>query len=217
VIEGVIFDIDGTLTSTNDLIFASFNHVAQKYLNKKLSNEEIISLFGPTEDVILKNWMNNQYDEARRDYYKFYDEMHLEMAAAYPGIIETLKLVKSRGVPLSIYTGKGRESSEITLDKIGAINYFDLIVTGDDVSEHKPSPEGIEVFITKFGLNKENVLMIGDAPADIIAAHSAGVKIASVVWDSYAKDRVIEMNSDLVFESVGELNNYLSKNLVTKN
>jgi len=50
--EGIIFDIDGTLTSTNELIFASFNHVATKYLNKKLTNEEIISLFGPPEDTI---------------------------------------------------------------------------------------------------------------------------------------------------------------------
>jgi len=54
--EGIIFDIDGTLTSTNELIFASFNHVASKYLNKKLTNEEIISLFGPPEDTILKGW-----------------------------------------------------------------------------------------------------------------------------------------------------------------
>lgn len=213
MIEGVIFDIDGTLTATNELIFASFNHVAKKYLGKKLTDEEIIALFGPTEDVILKEWMKDNYDEARKDYYDFYSAMHHQMADAYPGILEILKLVKSRNIPLSIYTGKGRLSSEITLEKIGAIDLFDMIVTGDDVENHKPSPEGIVVFVNKYNLNKSNVIMIGDAPADVIAAHSAGVKVASVVWDSYAKEKVMSMGADFIFESVNELREFLNKNM----
>lgn len=213
MIEGVIFDIDGTLTATNELIFASFNHVAKKYLGKKLTDEEIIALFGPTEDVILKEWMKDNYDDARKDYYDFYSAMHHQMADAYPGILEILKLVKSRNIPLSIYTGKGRLSSEITLEKIGAIDLFDMIVTGDDVENHKPSPEGIEVFVNKYNLNKSNVIMIGDAPADVIAAHSAGVKVASVVWDSYAKEKVMSMGADFIFESVNELREFLNKNM----
>ena len=54
--KGIIFDIDGTLTSTNQLIFDSFNHIAKKYLNRTFTDDEIISLFGPTEDAILKEW-----------------------------------------------------------------------------------------------------------------------------------------------------------------
>lgn len=51
--KGIIFDIDGTLTSTNELIFNSFNHIFHKYFNKLLTHDEIISLFGPTEDEII--------------------------------------------------------------------------------------------------------------------------------------------------------------------
>ena len=72
--EGFIFDIDGTLTSTNELIFASFNHIAKKYLNKTFTDEEIISLFGPTEDVILKEWCGDKFEEAKEDYYNFYSD-----------------------------------------------------------------------------------------------------------------------------------------------
>ena len=211
--EGIIFDIDGTLTSTNELIFATFRHVTEKYLNKKVTDEEIISLFGPTEDVILKKFMNDDYDNARKDYMEFYEAKHHLMADVYPGIKEVLEFIKSRNIPLSIYTGKGRDSSIITLRKIGIIDLFDMIVTGDDVVDHKPSPEGIDVFVKKFNLNPEKVLMIGDAPADILAARSAGVKIASVVWDSYAKEKVLTMNSDYVFETVKELKKFLEENL----
>ena len=211
--EGIIFDIDGTLTSTNELIFATFRHVVEKHLNKNVTDQEIIALFGPTEDVILKEWINENYQEARKDYYRFYETQHHLMADVYPGIIEALKFIKSKKIPLSIYTGKGRDSSVITLQKIGVFDLFDMIVTGDDVAEHKPSPEGIDQFVEKFKLNREKVLMIGDAPADILAARSAGVKIAAVVWDAYAREQVLEMKSDYVFETVDELMKFLKENL----
>ena len=211
--DGIIFDIDGTLTSTNELIFATFRHVTEKYLNKKVTDEEIISLFGPTEDVILKEFMKDDYDDARKDYLDFYEARHHLMADVYPGIKDVLNYIKSRGIKLSVYTGKGRGSTLITLRKIGLIEMFDMIVTGDDIEDHKPSPEGIDVFVEKFGLNRERVLMIGDAPADIIAARNANVKIASVVWDSYAKEKVLSMAEDYVFETVDELMIFLKDNL----
>lgn len=211
--DGIIFDIDGTLTSTNELIFATFRHVIEKHLNKTVTDQEIIDLFGPTEDVILKEWLKESYDEARGDYYRFYEAQHHLMADIYPGIKEALRFIKSKKIPLSIYTGKGRDSSVITLQKIGVYELFDMIVTGDDVAEHKPSPEGIDLFVEKFNLDREKVLMIGDAPADILAARSAGVKIASVVWDAYAREKVLEMKSDYVFETVDELMKFLKDNL----
>jgi len=209
--KGIIFDIDGTLTSTNELIFASFNYVAEKYLNRTFSDKELISFFGPTEDVILKQWCGENYEKARKDYYDFYSEHH-HMADLYPGIKEILKDVKSKNIFLSIYTGKGKDAATITLKKLGIYDYFDLIITGDDVKEHKPSPEGIHIFLEKFNLKKEEVLMIGDAISDIKAARKAGIEIASVVWDTYAKEEIMKLGSDYVFNTVDELKEYLRIN-----
>ena len=211
--DGFIFDVDGTLTSTNELIFSSFNHVTQKYLNKRVSNEEIIAMFGPTEDVILQEWMKHDYHNARKDYFDFYSSQHQKMADIYPGMIDVLKFIKSKNIPLSIYTGKGKDSASITLKEIGVYDLFDLIVTGDDVKESKPSREGVDMFVEKFNLNRNKVLMIGDAPADVIAAHRAGVKAASVLWDSYARDKVLQMNSDYIFETVEEFKKFLEENI----
>jgi HAD superfamily hydrolase (TIGR01549 family) len=207
---GIIFDIDGTLTSTNELIFASFNHIAEKYLQKQFTNKEIAAMFGPTEDVILKQWCPDNYDAARKDYYDFYEQNH-SMADLYPGIIEILDILKKRKVLLSIYTGKGRGASIITLKKLKIYDYFDLIITGDEVKEHKPSPEGITLFLEKFSLPKDNVLMVGDSPADIKASRAAGVKVASVIWDAYAKKDVIKLNPDYLFNSVAELKEFLKQ------
>jgi len=207
---GIIFDIDGTLTSTNELIFASFNHIAEKYLHKQFTDKEITEMFGPTEDVILKQWCPDDYEAARKDYYDFYEQNH-SMAALYPGIIEILDILKKRNILLSIYTGKGRDASIITLKKLKIYDYFDLIITGDEVEEHKPSPEGITLFLEKFNLPKVNVLMVGDSPADIKASRAAGVKVASVIWDAYAKKEVIKLNPDYLFNSVAELKDFLQQ------
>jgi HAD superfamily hydrolase (TIGR01549 family) len=209
--KGIIFDIDGTLTSTNDLIFASFNFITKKYLGKTFSDEEILKWFGPTEDVILKEFCGDDYEKAREEYYKYYSDNHF-MADIYPGIKEILDELKANEVLLSIYTGKGKEAATITLKKLNIYKYFDLIITGDEVKEHKPSPEGIEIFLDKFNLKKDEVIMIGDSPSDINAARSAGVKVASVLWDSLSKNKVLKMDSDYVFHTVEELKYFLFSN-----
>jgi len=209
--DGIIFDIDGTLTETNNLIFASFNHVAQKYWGKTLTPEEITKYFGPTEQTIFKQLFKEHFDEVMEDYYKFYRKNHKLMAKAFDGIPELISELKTRGILLSIYTGKGRTTSLITLEEIGLIDKFDMIVSGDDIKGHKPSPEGIELFIKKYNLKRYKVLMVGDAPPDIKAARAAGIKIASVLWDSYAKDEVLKMNSDFYFKKVEELKKFLLK------
>lgn len=211
--KGIIFDIDGTLTSTNELIFATFNHIAQKYEGRTYSDEEIISMFGPTEDVILKEKFNGEkFKEVYDEYYRFYRENHPKMADLYPGIVDILKEVKQKGIYTSIFTGKGRKTTDITLEILGIKNFFDMIVTGDDVIYHKPSPEGILKFLERFDLNKNEVLMVGDSIADIIAAREAGIDIASVVWDSYAKDEVIKLNP-LHFETVNSFRKWLEEKI----
>lgn len=210
--DAVIFDIDGTLTSTNDLIFASFNHVTKKKWNKIYAPEEIIKLFGPTENKILEDWFGPEAELVKKDYYAFYSDNH-SMAALYPGIDDILKYIKSKGVKLAVFTGKGRETTEITLKKLGAFDYFDFIVTGSDVAEHKPSAEGLIKILNLFKYDPSRVLMVGDAPADIIASRSAGIKVASVVWDSYAKEEVLKLSSDYYFHTVEEFDKFVKENV----
>jgi HAD superfamily hydrolase (TIGR01549 family) len=206
--DGFIFDVDGTLTSTNQLIFDSFNFIAKKYLNKTFTDEEIVAMFGPTEDVILKEWCGDKYEEARKEYYKYYSDNQWK-AKLYPGIKEILDYLKSKNYPLGIFTGKGREATMITLKKLEVDHYFDLIVTGDDVVNHKPSAEGILKFVNHFKLKNERVLMIGDSVSDVKASKEAGIIVASALWDSYAHDKVKTLQSDYYFYSVEELKEFL--------
>jgi HAD superfamily hydrolase (TIGR01509 family) len=210
----IIFDMDGTLTETGRLIFDSFNHIAERYQQRRYKEDEIIKMFGPPEEVALLNIVGEEkIDEAMDEYLRYYRAHHAELARLHPGMKEILDLVRSRRCKLAIFTGKGAHTTRITLGELGVADYFDYIVTGNDVTNHKPSSEGIQKILRHFALSPEEALMVGDAVSDVKAAHAANVKIGVVVWDSYAKERVLAMQTDYVFRTVDELKQWLEENL----
>ncbi len=208
----VIFDIDGTLARTNDLIFASFNHVARKYLQRTFPPEEIVRLFGPPEEGALRVMFgDDQVPAAMDELCAYYSEHHAAMASVHPGISEILTFLRARGVKLAVFTGKGRRTTGITLDGLRLSPFFDLVVSGNDVTRHKPDPEGIFKVMGTFGLPPERVLMVGDSVGDIKASRAAGVRMATVLWDVHDRERVIRAATDLVFHSTGEFLEWLAE------
>lgn len=209
----VIFDIDGTIVSTFQLIFDSLNFVSNKYIGKTFTNNELIEMFGPPEEVILKKLFNGNFKQAEIDYFDFYSKMHLTKAILFPEMKSIIKHVKKSGAHLAVFTGKGKRSTEITLKKIGLSEYFPLVITGDDVKTYKPSGEGIEKIVEYFGVDKSRTLMIGDSTHDIIASKSAGVKVASVLWDSYSKEEIMKLDPDFICPDINSLKIFLQDNL----
>jgi pyrophosphatase PpaX len=202
----VIFDMDGTLTQTNNLIFASFNHVANKYLGKTLTPTEVVALFGPPEEGgLIKLVGAGNVEVAMNDLCEFYREHHDAMAAMHPEMENVLHFLRSRGVRLAVFTGKGIRTATITLEAFNLAQYFDVVVSGTDVVHHKPHPEGINKVLSAFSLTPDQALMVGDALSDVLASRSAGVKMAAVVWDSYDKERILQAQTDYVFHTGGQM------------
>ncbi|HEY6952802.1 MAG TPA: HAD hydrolase-like protein, partial [Bacteroidota bacterium] len=105
----IIFDVDGTLTATSRLIFESFNHIAERYQNRRFSDAEIIKMFGPPEEGALLSIVDkNHIDEAMQEYLAFYRGHHKELAHLHSGMREVLEFVRSRGCKLAVFTGKGK-------------------------------------------------------------------------------------------------------------
>jgi HAD superfamily hydrolase (TIGR01509 family) len=196
----VIFDIDGTLTSTNALIFATFNHVAGKYLGRVFTPGEIIGLFGPPEEgAVEKVFGATMVPTVMDDMCTFYRAHHLSMAHLHDGMREALDALKDRGILLAVFTGKGRRTTSITLEVLGLASYFDMIVTGNDVTRHKPHGDGIRQILERLGVEPSETVMVGDSMADVNASREAGVVMAAVLWDAYDRERVLAAGTDLVF------------------
>ena len=184
-IRCIVFDMDGTLAETNQLIYDSFNYIAQKYAGRTYTVPEIIAMFGPPEeDALLNIVAPEQIDTVMKDYLSFYRKHHNQLARIYPGIENILCSIKEHGRMLALFTGKGTPTATITLQEFYIEQYFDYVVTGNDVVKYKPSSEGLFKIMKHFSLQPDEMLMVGDSVSDVKAAHEAGVKIAAVVWDS---------------------------------
>lgn len=209
----VIFDVDGTLTRTNDLIFASFNHVAAKYLGKTFSPKEIVALFGPPEEGALARVLPAEVlDTAMNELCEFYEHHHASMAFLHPGLDGAIALLRKRNVKTAVFTGKGRRTALTTLRAFGLESSMDLIVSGNDVIEHKPHPEGIRKVLKTLAVPAEATVMVGDSLGDLRASRGAHVAMAAVLWDSYERERLLAAGPDYAFNSVPEFASWLEQN-----
>jgi len=201
----VIFDVDGTLTNTNLLIFETFNHVARTHLGRAFSPEEIIGLFGPPEEgAVEKVFGRDRTAQIMDELCVFYRDNHSSLARLHEGMDDALRVLKGAGIKLAVFTGKGRRTAALTLEAFALQDYFDMVVTGNDVVNHKPDGEGITRILEGLGVSAEETVMVGDSMADVRASRQAGVTMAAVLWDAYDRQKVLAAGSELVFETVPE-------------
>ena len=201
----MIFDIDGTLARTNQLIFATFNHVAQLHLGHTFTPQEIVSHFGPPEEGAVADVFGvDMVPRVMDEMCAYYRTHHKEMAEVHEGIVPVLAMLRRHGIRLAVFTGKGRRTTLITLEELGILPFFEHIVTGNDVRCFKPHPEGILQILDTFQVSPHATVMVGDSLMDFMAARDAGVAFAGVLWDAYDRSRLLGAHPERAFLTVGE-------------
>jgi phosphoglycolate phosphatase/pyrophosphatase PpaX len=177
----VIFDIDGTLADTLDLCVEAFQKTFAAELGKAYSYAEIFNLFGVSEGGIIAKFVGKeQYPQVLERYYCELEALHLQKDVVLPGIRPLLSDLKDRKVPMSLVTGKGQRSAELTLRIMGLDGYFEMLESGSDVSPNKV--EGLSRIIEKKRLDPGRVVYIGDVEADILAARTVGMWAGGAAW-----------------------------------
>jgi pyrophosphatase PpaX len=101
-------------------------------------------------------------------------------------------------------TGKARRSLDISLECLGLDNYFDVIVTGDDVEFPKPHPEGINKALEQLGVSNKVAIFLGDSDADILAGKQANVHTLGVHWLPNYQTIEFSIQPDEVFSNIDE-------------
>lgn len=177
----VLFDFDGTLVDTNELITESFKYTLTKY-NHPFTEEELKSFNGPP---LIETFRT--LDETKADLMvKTYQEHNLAHHEAYltlfPYVEETLQALHEAGIKLGIVSTKMRNAVDLGLDITNIRHYFDSIITLNDVTHAKPDPEPVIKGMGQLNGERETTLMVGDNHHDIVAGHNAQMATAGVSW-----------------------------------
>lgn len=186
-IKAIIFDIDGTLADTIPLCIQAFRQTAEPLLHHPLSDKEIEDAFGPNEAGTIKELApGSDYEKAATDFLQHYKALHTMCPKAFDGITDLLETLKSKSIYLAIASGKGKESSEMSLERFGITSFFTIVKNGS--LDGKQKPADIDSIVQSFGtVTKEETIYIGDSASDIKDSRKAGVRVVAAAWALTAK------------------------------
>lgn len=196
-IDTILFDLDGTLVDSNELIIETFKRTYQVHFpNLSFAHSELAQMMGPplSETFLLIAKNDNLVNEMIVTYRQIYRSIEFDYISLYPGVIECLSSLKAIGYNLGIVTTKFKESAMPSIEHYGIDRYIDVIIGLDDVNNHKPHPEPIYKALKR--IKHQGVLMVGDSPSDILAGKNADILTCGVDW-SYRKEEIKQLKPDL--------------------
>jgi pyrophosphatase PpaX len=211
MIKVVIFDLDGTLIDTNDLIIDAFYHVINELLGRSPTEEELNYVYGKTLDEQMEFFSVEESHKLVEAYKSFYRAHMDERTHLFEGIKDLLDELAKIDIKMATVTNKGSRGVRHAFDKFGIGKYFDATISADDVSNGKPDPEGIFAVLNRLGVEAEEALFVGDSLNDISAAKKAGVLSVLVGWTLFHEDHYSEFGADFIINKPTELLNLIKK------
>ena len=172
-----IWDLDGTLLDSYGSIVSSLTEVARE-CGAGDSRDGILKT---VKDTAVSVYLRDLAERSGRDYGKLYQRYReisherLEEITLIPGAVRTLERLKNGGARHFVYTHRGGSTGSL-LERLGLTGYFEEIVTFEYGLKPKPSGEGVEYLVRRYGLAREETAYVGDRHLDVFCAKDAGVK-----------------------------------------
>lgn len=207
-IEGILFDADGTLIDTYDIILTSMRYAVNDVLGRSLSDGELMAGVGtPLYDQMLHFTGG---DEARaaeitQIYRDHNDGVHDERIRAFDDTKAALERLRSAGLPMGVVTSKRHAMAWRGLEMSGIAEYFSFLIGHDDWPEHKPAPGPILRGCELLGVAPTRCLYVGDSPYDIQAGNAAGCPTVVALWGMFPADELVAQHPSLQCASLTEL------------
>ena len=201
----VIFDIDGTLVDTVDLIVASYQHAFRTVLGHEWDETEIRTWIGQAFEESLQRVCPDHIDELFRVYIEWNHAHTEEMLKEYPGIRELVTELAAAGVRLGAATSKRHVIAQRALDLGNLGDIVPLLASHEDSIEHKPNPAPLLVAAAKVSCPPSEAVYVGDAVVDILAATNAGMDSIAVTWGAGIRAELVDAGPTVVVDTVDEL------------
>lgn len=182
-IKAVLFDFDGTIMDTNDIIIKSWQHTFLTVEGKERPLDAITSSFGEPLSITMKNLFPDKDTEEMVNTYRNYQRhIYTDKINMFPGITELISELKLRSYQLGIVTSRLWESTRQGLYKFDIAHMFDAVVSAEDTTVHKPDPAPCLICLDKLGIRPEEAIFVGDSKFDVLCAKNAGVQSVLVGW-----------------------------------
>ena len=212
-----IFDMDGTIFDTEKFYYQTWLEIAKKEgfifgledkvrLSGKQSNESIaymVENFSMDEKEAIR--IRKNLNELRE---KKFNE--LDYSLKKPGLLNLLSYLREINKNIALASSSIKSRIDFLLDREGVRDYFDEIISSDDITKGKPDPQIFNLAMEKIGADKNKTYIIEDSLAGVKAAKKSGAKVVLII--DLDESELIKSQADLVFSSLDEFLSYIKNN-----
>jgi pyrophosphatase PpaX len=180
--RAVLFDLDGTLLDSAELIMTAFEATVQANLHQTIDRAEILGMWSRPIRERFHALAPDRDEMLAQDYLRRYLALHDQYARLFPGIPLVLETLQERGYAMGIVTSKRRATAQAAVHAFRLDRWCTAIIADEDVARHKPDPEPVLAAASRLGVPVAEALMVGDSPLDIAAGRRAGARTAAALW-----------------------------------
>jgi pyrophosphatase PpaX len=203
----ILFDLDGTLVDTIDLLLQSMRHAFADFSGRRPSAEEWVAGIGTPLATQFRAFARDEEEVERliTRYRGFQQIHHDRLTRCYPGVVEVVRALAEAGQPLAVVTSKADDMARRTLAHVGLASYFSVVVGVQSTTRHKPDPEPVRFALAQLGASAEGTFFVGDSPHDIVSGNAAGVATVAALWGPFRREVLEQARPTYVIDRIGAL------------
>jgi pyrophosphatase PpaX len=209
----VLFDLDGTLVDSIELIVAAAMNAFASRPGPAPSEAEIRNTIGRPLPTTFGPWLVDDDDLPFliAKYREYQLEHHDRLTNAYEGIIDAVSGLDAVGCQMGIVTSKVGFMAERALEHVGLARYMRCVIASDSTTKHKPDPEPVLMALERLGCAPSDALFVGDSPYDMQAARAAGVNALGVAWGAFSEHTLLHAGAESILQRPVELLPYIKR------
>ena len=201
----VLFDFDGTLGDSIDLIISSLRATAAELPGYTFDEAAIRPWIGrPLTAMLLEHGVTN-HAEWLTVYRRHYRKGHDEMLRPIEGISMLLERLANAGAQIGVVSSKKTDYIELGLNRLGLSSWIDVLVGADSTQRHKPDPEPLLHAAGLLDALPSRCVYVGDAVTDVVAGRAAGMATIAVTWGAATADDLAGAGPTAVVSSIAAL------------
>lgn len=187
-VKAILFDLDGTLIDSQELILSSFRYATKEVLGHALPDERLLPLIGMPLINQVKQIAPDKAEELVEVYRVHNAEQHDALVAYFDGTREMLQELLDAGLRLAVVTSKRNQPALRSLELFKLTGYFEVFIGSEDTDKHKPLPDPLLLAAERMRLQHDECVYVGDSPYDMQAARAAEMVAVAALWGMFTAE-----------------------------
>jgi pyrophosphatase PpaX len=185
----ILFDLDGTLIDSIELILKSAHFAFEGYSKPAPSDAEWLAGVGTPLVEMFRQYAKDpaDVDGLIARYREYQIPNHDRLVTAYDGVVSTVKRLRAERHPMAVVTSKTEVLARRGIDHVGIGDCFDVVIGCDSTQQHKPHPEPVFVALERLGRAPADAVFVGDSVHDMASGNAAGVTTIAALWGPFSR------------------------------